>query len=115
VQTEERLRKWNRLTVLNTIQQLDNRLLEERDSLNSVLKNHTSNFKNLESFGRINLQEELVKHPIDLLLAKQSPIIFVFVVLFQCLLILPYWLTRKPQYRNIRTSSNKNEGMVVDL
>ena len=115
VETGKSVQKWNRFTVLNTMEKLDNRILEERDSLNAELMKSSSGFSNIDSFKRIKFQDDLVNHPLDLLLAKQSPIIFVFVILFQCLLILPYWLTRKPKYRSVNRADDGSGGIIVDI
>lgn len=110
-----KIRKWNRFNVLNVTEKLDVRLKAERDSLNAELKKSTSSYRSMDSFKKFSIEEDLVSHPIDLLLAKQSPLIILFVLLFQALLLLPYWLTKKPKYRSTSRSSSQGGGMSVDL
>jgi len=110
-----KIRKWNRFNVLNITEKLDVRLKAERDSLNAELKKSTNSYRSMDSFKKFSIQEDLVSHPIDLLMAKQSPLIFLFVLVFQTLLLLPYWLTKKPKYKSTSRSSNQGGGISVDL
>ena len=110
-----KIRKWNRFNVLNITEKLDVRLKAERDSLNAELKKSTNSYRSMDSFKKFSIQEDMVSHPIDLLMAKQSPLIFLFVVVFQTLLLLPYWLTKKPKYKSASRSGNQGGGISVDL
>jgi hypothetical protein len=110
-----KIRKWNRFNVLSVTEKLDVRLKAERDSLNVELKKSTNSYRSMDSFKKFSIQEDLVSHPMDLLMAKQSPLILVFVVVFQTLLLLPYWLTKKPKYKSTSRSSNQGGGISVDL
>ena len=110
-----KIRKWNRFNVLNITEKLDKRLKVERDSLNAELKKSTDSYRSMDSFKKFTIQEDMVSAPLDLLMAKNSPVIYVFVLVFQCLLLLPYWLTKKPRYNSSSRSNNTGGGISIDL
>jgi hypothetical protein len=112
---ELKIQKWNRFNVLGVKEKINNRLTEERDSLNTELKKSTDSFRSMDGFKKLTIQEDLISKPIDLLIAKQSPLIYLFVIVFQCLLLLPYWLTTKPIYNTSKKSKNEGDRLSVDL
>lgn len=112
---ELKIQKWNRFNVLGVKEKIKNRLTEERDSLNTELKKSTDSFRSMDGFKKLTIQEDLISKPIDLLIAKQSPLIYLFVIVFQCLLLLPYWLTTKPIYNTSKKSKNEGDSLSVDL
>ena len=91
-----KIRKWNRFNVLNITEKLNNRLKVERDSLNAELKRATDSYRSMDAFKKFSIQEDMVSHPIDLLMAKQSPLIFVFVIVFQTCVMGVWMGLREP-------------------
>ena len=110
-----KIRKWNRFNVLSVIDKLDKRLKDERDSLNVELKKSTDSYRSMDAFKKFAIQEDLVGNPIDLLASRQEPMVYLFVIVFQCLLLLPYWLTKKPRYNSASRSNNGGGGISIDL
>jgi hypothetical protein len=110
-----KIRKWNRFNVLSVIDKLDKRLKDERDSLNVELKKSTDSYRSMDAFKKFAIQEDLVGNPIDLLASRQEPMVYLFVIVFQCLLLLPYWLTKKPRYNSASGPNNGGGGISIDL
>ncbi len=93
--------KWNRFTISKTVKALDERMNEERDSLSFQLEKMTFKSSNLKGLPILITDLNLMNQPIQLLFTRQEPMIYILTVIFQCLLLLPYWLTRKPRYSAI--------------
>ncbi len=99
--------KWNRFSVLKTLKSIDERIVDERDSLSFQLEKMTYQTENLKGLPPLKTEDLLIDNPFQLLAEKQEPLIFILIIIFQSLLLLPYWLTKKPNYSRITGSSEQ--------
>lgn len=91
---------WNRFSIARTIQELNIKIIEDYNQLNNYLTTQTDNQYSVALNSAINQEETLISQPITLAAKHMGPLSFLFLIFFNLLILLPYFLTRGKTFGN---------------
>ena len=90
---------WDRFSIVNSIQDLNGRVTADYDALNNKLVDKINPSFAITSFSpQLYAEESLINHPLDLATKHLGPISLLVLLLFQFLVLLPYFLTKGKIY-----------------
>jgi hypothetical protein len=89
---------WDRLSIGKSISDLNERIVKDYTSLNDYLTNKTDNNYKIQFDTSNYLGETLMNKPFDLAAKHMGPGTLIILLLFQLLILLPYFLTKGKMY-----------------
>jgi len=92
------LESWDRLKISATISELNEKITADYSALNQTLKNLTADNKKLKASQTPYLADVLIDKPLLLANKHLGLASLIVLVLFQILILLPYFLTQGRQY-----------------
>lgn len=96
---ESIITSWDRFEIVNSIQDLNQRVTNDYDALNKKLVEKINPSFAITSFApQLYADESLINHPLDLATKHLGPISLLILLLFQFLVLLPYFLTKGKIY-----------------
>ena len=103
------LKNWDRFSVNNQFNKLDNHVITAKKEMDVAFIDITRRDMNLNISPYIK-EKSLLTQPIELFKKHLNPISFVFIILIQLLILLPYFLTPKPIYNKEKKKKKRDVG-----
>ena len=103
------LKNWDRFNVNNQFNKLDNHVITAKKEMDVAFIDITRRDMNLNISSYIK-EKPLLTQPIGLFKKHLNPISFVFIILIQLLILLPYFLTPKPIYNKEKKKKKRDVG-----
>ncbi len=89
---------WSRLKIARVFNELDQRITADYEVLNQKLQSVSSGQIQLITDQKPYLEDAMMDKPLQLAVKHIGPTTFVVLVIFQLLILLPYFLTKGRQY-----------------
>ncbi|MDC0302148.1 hypothetical protein OAL39_00410 [bacterium] len=103
------LKNWDRFNVNNQFNKLDNHVITAKKEMDVAFIDITRRDMNLNISSYIK-EKSLLTQPIELFKKHLNPISFIFIILIQLLILLPYFLTPKPIYNKEKKKKKRDVG-----
>lgn len=88
------INEWDRLSIGNSIYELNDRITTDYQPLNDFLKQKSCDLYSIEFNTQIYTDETLIAKPFDLAAKHLGPMTLLVLLFFQLLILLPYFLTK---------------------
>jgi hypothetical protein len=91
---------WDRFSIAGTIAELNSRISVDYEALNDYLTSQTDSQYSIALNSDLNQDETLISQPVTLSSKHMGPGSLLFLVFFNILILLPYFLTRGKTFGN---------------
>jgi hypothetical protein len=97
---EKIISTWDRFSVASSLSELNGRITEDYDALNVYLTGQTNNQYSISLNNGLDRDETLIAQPTTLASKHMGPASLLFLIFFNVLILLPYFLTRGKTFGN---------------